>query len=280
MSNSPITKRVQTALYMKASALKQSEEDDNKETEIMNDMRGGRNVVVDAETTTVKNPDITSEVSESLGNTYTGDDFYQGDYYAPDSPLGKEMAGMGLSNSPDEIREYEKSKMLKNRQSGNTVAFSQAKATDTEGNVRDVSDDELQGMSDDQIMNRKNVKSVTTDGGERKETKITDRESSYARLAPWQVRQAVRAKKKAMRGEQKLKRQARRMLEKDPTNQNAQNVLNDMNFETAGNIFQGGGVQKKTYTNVGDDDYKAKNELNDETPNKMKTAFKTALRSR
>ena len=201
MSNSPITKRVQTALYMKASALKQSKEDENKETEVMNDMRGGRNVVVDATTETVQNPDVTSEVNESLSNTYTGDDFYQGDYYAADSPLGKEMAAMGLSNTPDEIREYEKSKMLKNRQSGNTENFSQAKATDTEGNVRDVSDEELQGMSDDQIMSRENVNTTTTSGGTSKKTTITDKESKYARLAPWQVRQAIRAKKKAMRGE-------------------------------------------------------------------------------
>ena len=177
MSNSPITKRVQTALYMKASALKQSKEDENKETEVMNDMRGGRNVVVDATTETVQNPEVTSEVNESLSNTYTGDDFYQGDYYAADSPLGKEMAAMGLSNTPDEIREYEKSKMLKNRQSGNTENFSQAKATDTEGNVRDVSDEELQGMSDDQIMSRENVNTTTTSGGTSKKTTITDKES-------------------------------------------------------------------------------------------------------
>ena len=193
MSNSPITKRVQTALYMKASALKQSKEDENKETEVMNDMRGGRNVVVDATTETIQNPDVTSEVSESLSNTYTGDDLYQGDYYAPDSPLGKEMAAMGLSNTPSEIKEYEKSKMLKNRQSGNE-SFSQAKATDTEGNVRDVSDEELQGMSDDQIMNRENVKQVTTPGGTSKKTTITDKESTYGRLAPWQVRQATELK--------------------------------------------------------------------------------------
>ena len=89
MSNSPITQRVQSALRMK-SALKQTDEEKDKDKKVLVD---------DPRTMTVKEgkfvdqivPGTETEVNEGLEGSYTGDDLYKGDYYAEDSPLGKEM---------------------------------------------------------------------------------------------------------------------------------------------------------------------------------------------
>ena len=155
--NSPITQRIQKALYMR-SAAKQTEnnEEENKST-----------FVDDPRTGTVKKGQFVetivpgANVDEGLEGSYTGDNLYKGDYYSPDSPLGREMKKLGIENiTRDSIRDYEKSKLIKNRKSGNTAEFGGVKATNEAGETRDVSDEELQNISDENIMSRK----VSTQG--------------------------------------------------------------------------------------------------------------------
>ena len=104
--NSPITQRIQKALYMR-SAVKQTEETDKPKTTFVDDPRRG--TVVQGQMVETVVPGATT--NEGLEGSYTGDNFYKGDYYSPDSPLGREMKKLGIENiTPDSIKEYEKSK--------------------------------------------------------------------------------------------------------------------------------------------------------------------------
>lgn len=123
----------------------------------------GQNFVTDRNETTSTETEVIpgQEINEDLQGSYTGDTFYQGDYYAPDSPLGKELAAKGLPNDPQSIKDYEQSKLIQNRKT-NKGEFGAVTATDGEGNQRTLDDDELQNLSNEDIMDR-NVQSKTDD---------------------------------------------------------------------------------------------------------------------
>lgn len=100
-------------------------------------------------------PETIKTENESLKGSYTGNNLYQGDYYSADSPLGKEMAKMGITDlSRQAIKDYEQSKLIKNRKSGNTGEFGQVQATNEAGETRTISDEDLQNISDENIANR------------------------------------------------------------------------------------------------------------------------------
>ena len=123
----------------------------------------GENFVTDRNETTSTETEVIpgQEINEDLQGSYTGDTFYKGDYYAPDSPLGKELAAKGLPNDPQSIKDYEQSKLIQNRKT-NKGEFGEVTATDGEGNQRTLGDDELQNLSNEDIMDR-NVQSKTDD---------------------------------------------------------------------------------------------------------------------
>ena len=106
-------------------------------------------------------PGTETEVNEGLEGSSTGDDLYKGDYYAEDSPLGKEMKKIGMINiTPDAIRNYEQSKLIENKQrrlSGNVKddgAFGDVTATDAGGNKRTLSNEETLALTPEQIGER------------------------------------------------------------------------------------------------------------------------------
>ena len=110
-------------------------------------------------------PETVEQTNESLQGSYTGNNLYQGDYYSKDSPLGKEMAKMGITDlSREAIKDYEQSKLIKNRQTGNTDEFGQVQATNEAGETRTISDEDLQNISDENISNR-NLQTETTVAG-------------------------------------------------------------------------------------------------------------------
>jgi len=205
--SSPITNRIQKALYMR-SALKQSDELDAQEAENQKkisrvlDRRGDTETIANAETTTVNLPDKVTEVNETLQGSYTGDDEYKGDYYAPDSPLGKEMAKLGITDtSPKAIRNYEQSKLIKNRQTGNTDQFGAVTATGEDGTSREISDADLQNISDEDIKSRTSVSTTTEPGGTETKTDIKQIPSQSRRLSQYNVGMLHRGRRKALNTE-------------------------------------------------------------------------------
>jgi|TARA_X000001382_G_scaffold32926_2_gene21634 hypothetical protein len=139
---SPITQRVKSS-YNQAKI--------NKKSEI---------VYVDKGT-----PETVKTENESLQGGYTGNKLYEGDYYASDSPLGKEMARMGITDlSKKAIQDYEQSKLIKNRKSGNTGEFAEVQGTNEAGETRTISDADLQNISEEDIANR-NLQTETTVAG-------------------------------------------------------------------------------------------------------------------
>lgn len=123
----------------------------------------GENFLTDRNETTSTSTEVIpgQEINENLQGSYTGDNLYKGDYYAPDSPLGKELAAKGLPNDPQSIKDYEQSKLIQNRKT-NKGEFGAVTATDSEGSQRTLSDDELQSLSNEDIMDR-NIQSKTDD---------------------------------------------------------------------------------------------------------------------
>ena len=201
--NSPITQRIQKALYMR-SAAKQTENDENKpKTTFVDDPRRG--TIVEGQMVETVVPGATT--NEGLEGSYTGDNFYQGDYYSPDSPLGREMKKLGIENiTRDSIKEYEKSKLIKNRKSGNTAEFGGVKATNEKGETRDVSDEELQNISDEDIMNR----NVQTQGADQIEQRFEAKDvpQQFSVMSQGEAGAAARGNRKkintTMRNERKL----------------------------------------------------------------------------
>jgi len=124
---------------------------------------GGGNFVTDRNETTSTSTEVIpgQETNEDLQGSYTGDTFYEGDYYAPNSPLGKELAAKGLPNDRQAIKDYEQSKLIQNRKT-NPSEFGAVTATDGEGNQRTLGDDELQNLSNEDIMGR-NIQSFSDD---------------------------------------------------------------------------------------------------------------------
>lgn len=173
MSNSPITQRVQKALYMK-SAMKQADIDGDEE----NPIKEEDNITAeDPRTGTIKTGRMVDEIipgeststSEGLEGSYKGNDLYKGDYYASDSPLGREMSKLGITDlSKDSIKKYEKSKLIENKQrrlSGNIKddgAFGDVTATDGDGNSRTLSNEETLALTPEQIAEQNQT--TTTQG--------------------------------------------------------------------------------------------------------------------
>ncbi len=173
MSNSPITQRVQKALYMK-SAMKQADIDGDDE----NPIKEEDNITAeDPRTGTIKTGRMVDEIipgestttSEGLEGSYQGNDLYKGDYYASDSPLGREMSKLGITDlSKDSIKKYEQSKLIENKQrrlSGNIKddgAFGNVTATDGDGNSRTLSNDETLALTPEQIAEQNQT--TTTQG--------------------------------------------------------------------------------------------------------------------
>jgi len=217
--SSPITNRIQKALYMKSSALKQDAQDDQESKamkSIVKDESSGS--VKDATTTTetVQLPDVVTGINENIKGSYSGDT-YKGDYYAPDSPLGKEMAKLGLDPStPDSIKDYEQSKLIENKQrrlSGEIKddgKFGDITGTDDEGNTRTLSDEETLGLTAEQIGDRKSQSQTTTPGGTEEITKTVTEEKPqdfqvHSQLSAGQAaRGNQKAINKAMRTERSL----------------------------------------------------------------------------
>ena len=198
--NSPITQRIQKALYMR-SAAKQTK--DEPKTTFVDDPRRG--ALVEGQMVETVVPGATT--NEGLEGSYTGDNFYKGDYYSPDSPLGREMKKLGIENiTRDSIKDYEKSKLIKNRKSGNTAEFGGVKATNEAGETRDVSDEELQNISDEDIMNR----NVQTQGADQIEQRFEgeDVPQEFSVMSQGQAGAAARGNRKkintTMRNERKL----------------------------------------------------------------------------
>ena len=220
--SSPITNRIQKALYMKSSALKDAE--DEQESKVMKSIvkDSSTGSVKDATTTTetVQLPDVVEGINERVEGSFKakedGSNVYKGDYYAPDSPLGKEMAKLGLDNSPDAIRDYEKSKLIENKQrrlSGEIKddgAFGDITGTDDEGNTRTLSDEETLGLTAEQIGDRKSQSQTITPGGTEEIVKTVTEEKpqDFAVHSQLSAGQAARGNQKAinkaMRTERKL----------------------------------------------------------------------------
>ena len=202
--NSPITQRIQKALYMRSAAKQTNENNEDKpKTTFVDDPRRG--AIVEGQMVETVVPGATT--NEGLEGSYTGDNFYQGDYYSPDSPLGREMKKLGIQNiTPDSIKDYEKSKLIKNRKSGNTAEFGGVKATNEAGETRDVSDEELQNISDEDIMNR----NVQTQGADQIEQRFEaeDVPQQLSVMSQGQAGAAARGNRKkintTMRNERKL----------------------------------------------------------------------------
>ena len=202
--NSPITQRIQKALYMRSAAKQTNENNEDKpKTTFVDDPRRG--AIVEGQMVETVVPGATT--NEGLEGSYTGDNFYQGDYYSPDSPLGREMKKLGIQNiTPDSIKDYEKSKLIKNRKSGNTAEFGGVKATNEAGETRDVSDEELQNISDEDIMNR----NVQTQGADQIEQRFEGKDvpQEFAVMSQGEAGGAARGNRKkintTMRNERKL----------------------------------------------------------------------------
>jgi hypothetical protein len=201
--NSPITQRIQKALYMRSAAKQTENNEEAPKTTFVDDPRRG--TVVQGQMVETLVPGATT--NEGLEGSYTGDNFYKGDYYSPDSPLGREMKKLGIENiTPDSIKEYEKSKLIKNRKSGNTAEFGGVKATNEAGETRDVSDDELKNISDEDIMNR----NVQTQGADQIEQtfEAEDVPQQFAVMTQGQAGANARGNRKkintTMRNEKKL----------------------------------------------------------------------------
>jgi len=285
--NSPITQRIQKALYMR-SAAKQTENNEEDKTTFVDDPRTG----------TVKKGKFVetlvpgASVDEGLEGSYTGNKLYEGDYYAPDSPLGREMKKLGLENiTADSIRDYEKSKLIKNRKSGNTEQFGGVKATNEAGETRDVSDDELQNISDEDIMSR-NVQTQGPD--EIVETfEAEDVPQDFEVQSQYQAGKNARGNRKkintTMRNERKLgafkgdkpqdqgyssskrwtkadkKLYAARLL--SGTGETGGVGVGGQNYESNKMVFQKntGDTENQTYTNINDSKYRTNEEINPET---------------
>ena len=86
------------------SALKQANnnEEENNETSFVDNPNNQTVVEGQWEETVV--PGQETSTQSGLQGSYTGDDLYQGDYYSPDSPLGREMKKLGMTDiTPESI---------------------------------------------------------------------------------------------------------------------------------------------------------------------------------
>jgi len=283
--NSPITQRVQKALYMR-SAVKQTENNEEKpKTTFVDDPRRG--TVVEGQMVETLVPGATT--NEGLEGSYTGDNLYKGDYYSADSPLGREMAKLGIENiTPDSIKDYEKSKLIKNRKSGNTGEFGGVKATNEAGETRDVSDDELQNISDDNIMSR----NVSTQGpDEIVETfEGEDVPQDFAVQTQGQAGANARGNRKkintTMRNERKLgafkgknpetgkrwkkhekKLYAAKLLSGQDMGYGSGIGKGGQSYESNKMVFQknAGDTENQTYTNINDPKYRTNEQINPTT---------------
>jgi len=295
MSNSPITQRVQAALRMK-SALKQTDEEKDKDKKILVD---------DPRTMTIQEgqfvdqivPGESTEVNEGLEGSYTGNKLYEGDYYAPDSPLGREMKKLGMTNiTPDAIRNYEQSKLIENKQrrlSGNVKddgAFGDVTASDAEGNKRTLSNEETLALTPEQIGERNQTttqqgpdQTVSTFEGENKP-------QDFAVMGQYDAGAAARGNQKAinkaMRTEQKLgafegdnpetgkpwtKKEKRLYAAKLTSGQDmgyGTGVgIGGQSYEKNKMVYQKnvGGTENQTFTNIDDPKFRTSAQINPDT---------------
>lgn len=259
--SSPITRRVQNALYMKSSALKQSknpatenEAENNTTTE---------DVGLVAEGDTIKKGTRTTTTSQ----TYVpGQDQVRLTY-----PQAWEQNVEGIQDIYPNYDAY-----VADREGQRQV--------DPEGFEKDLV--EKTGVSggpgvvkgEDQLVENKEIKD-----------NYEDIPSEYRRLTQLDAGKNYRGLKKAMTGEMKLKKKLGMFKGKNPatgkrwtraeklaSTQVGQQIANEMNFEVAGNAYQdrAGSTHKKTYTNVNDNTYKNVPEATN-TPNEMRNDKKS-----
>ena len=252
--NSPITNRVQSALHMKSSAIKQDEglEGDNKKPPVYADDQYGAVVSV-TEKPVLENK--VKQIQDSEKKTYSYDDLYNDSIAAGSS--AEDAQGI-----VQQAKEYNESKY----QTHNPTAEGK---TDNTYDVGKVDADGNPIMIDDP--------SGATEQVEVMKSVTEDVPSEYKRLNKMQVGQNFRAARKAMKKEAKLKKMAGVGLINPDTgkkysrkerlaNTDVAKQIEGMNFEIAGNINQDkvGTTHSKNYTNTGDDSLKTRHNIVDE----------------
>lgn len=251
--NSPITNRVQSALHMKSSAIKQDDglEGDNKKPPVYADDQYGAVVSV-TEKPVLENK--VKQIQDSEKKTYSYDDLYNDSIAAGSS--AEDAQGI-----VQQAKEYNESKY----QTHNPTAEGK---TDNTYDVGKVDADGNPIMIDDP--------SGATEQVEVMKSVTEDVPSEYKRMTQFQVGQNFRAARKAMKKEAKLKKMAgvgthdddgNKLSRKERlANTDVAKQIAGMNFEIAGNINQdkAGTTHSKNYTNTGDDSLKTRHNIVDE----------------
>ena len=265
--SSPITNRIQSALHMRASALK-NEDEGLESPPIYADDQHGATVKV---TGGASVPNEVKKIQDQ--ETYTYDMLYN-------DTIAKGHSEEEATAAVNAARESNMAQYGTHSPTAEGLANNKRGKVDADGNPV---------MIDDP-----NAPSGGDGGG----LKSEDMDSEYKRMSQYDAGKSYRGLKKQMLSEMRLKKKLGMFKGKNPETgkrwtraeklaaTDVGQQIKDMNFEVAGNPFQDvvGSTHKKKYTKKGDDTYLTRHEIQDdpsaaamkESPAKFKLAAKVA----